>query len=151
MTWLVVAATAVVALATVVVVTIRRRLVVVTVVGVSMLPTYQPGDRVIVRRARLRRARPGDVVVIEEPSGDGWTSRRRAAVGAGSWMIKRLVAVPGDPRPAASLPPTTTGPVVPPGAFVVLGDNLPMSSDSRMLGYVPAGRLLGIVTRGIRP
>ena len=42
---------------------LRGRFVVVTVLGESMSPTFGHGDRVLVRRARLARARPGDVVV----------------------------------------------------------------------------------------
>jgi nickel-type superoxide dismutase maturation protease len=37
----------------------------VEVAGTSMLPTLQPGDRLLVRRGR--RARPGDLVVLPDP------------------------------------------------------------------------------------
>ena len=66
-------------------------------------------------------------------------------------MIKRIAAVPGDPRPGGCLPVTEelAGRLVPPGQLVVLGDNAAWSQDSRQLGYIPGERLLGIVVRRI--
>lgn len=57
----------------------------------------------------------------------------RGMVGRRSWMIKRVAAVPGDARPADSLPASAGPPgrLVPPGRFVVLGDNAAWSHDSR--------------------
>jgi signal peptidase I len=117
---------------------LRRRFTVVTVTGDSMLPTFGPGDRVLVRRVRIGRLRRGQVVVVEMP-------------GTSEWMIKRVAALPGDPRPADCLP-ATEEPVercVPRGKLVVLGDNPPWSQDSRQIGYVPGDRLLGVVVRPI--
>jgi signal peptidase I len=37
--------------------------------------------------------------------------------------------------------------MVPPGMFVVLGDNAAWSHDSRVIGCVPAKRLLGVMIR----
>ena len=62
-------------------------------------------------------------------------------------MIKRAVAVPGEPVPEQS---RLADAVVPAGRLVVLGDNLPASLDSRGFGYVPAERVLGIVVRRLR-
>jgi signal peptidase I len=61
-----------------------------------------------------------------------------------------VAALPGDRLPAGVPSP---GPdpdhrgVVPPGMFVVLGDNAMWSYDSRMIGCVPAERLLGVMIR----
>jgi len=135
---------------------LRRRIVIVTVRGESMMPTYATGDRVLVRRTRLDRVRPGDVVVIEEPDANGaWPSHgSHGRLPAGrvdrrQWMIKRVVALPGQPGPAEHLPtPRKTQPdTVPPGSFVVRGDNALRSYDSRQLGYIPSDRLLGVVAR----
>jgi signal peptidase I len=65
------------------------------------------------------------------------------------WLIKRAVAVAGDPVPAevASARGIAFGTPVPPGALVVLGDNRGASSDSRIFGYVTDGDLLGVVLR----
>lgn len=132
---------------------LRKGFALVTVTGDSMMPSLMPGDRVLVRRARISHLRVGQVVVVEAPGAGGYriappetpTSRRE-------WIIKRVAAVPGDPRPDDSLP-ATTGPhetVVPSGKFVVRGDNAAWSHDSRQVGYIPGERLLGIMTCRIR-
>ncbi|GAA3113341.1 S24 family peptidase [Nonomuraea salmonea] len=65
--WYVLGAVAVLAVLAVVA---RRALVVVRVSGVSMAPTFRPGDRVLVRRtAAVRR---GQVVVFESTRPTGW-------------------------------------------------------------------------------
>jgi signal peptidase I len=128
----------------------RRRFAVVTVEGASMLPTLAAGDRVLVRRARLGQLRVGQVVVAEAPDWDrDWSTSLASPAARREWLIKRVAAVPGDPRPTACLP-ETTGPVegcVPKGRFVVLGDNAVVSYDSRQMGYFTGDRLLGIVVR----
>lgn len=118
---------------------LRSRLLVVTVHGVSMEPTYHSGDRLLVRRARLGRVRAGQVVVVqvEASSPDDPTGGR---------LVKRAVAVPGDPVPPQIPVP---GPRVPVDSLLVLGDNLARSNDSRRLGYLPADALIGVVLRPI--
>nr|WP_281401045.1 S26 family signal peptidase [Amycolatopsis umgeniensis] len=120
-------------------VTLRRRLIVVTVYGVSMEPTYVAGDRLLVRRSRLARVRAGQIVVVQggpPKPGDPTAGR----------LVKRAVAVPGDPVPP-HIP--VADPVVPPGNLLVLGDNPARSNDSRRLGYIPADALIGVVLRPI--
>ncbi|WP_412543586.1 S26 family signal peptidase [Longispora sp. K20-0274] len=120
---------------------VRARLLVVTVHGVSMLPTYEPGDRLLVRRVGLGRVRRGDVVVFSSaasPDPDDPTN---------GLLVKRAAAVPGDPVPAG-IP--VDGPVVPAGSLLVLGDNAARSHDSRTLGYIAADALIGVVLRPIR-
>ena len=131
---------------------VRWRLAVVEVAGPSMEPALSSGDRVLVRRARLNELRPGLVVVVERPRLDtddpeltpGWPPGHR------EWLIKRVAALPGDRLPAGVQSP---GPdpdhrgVVPPGMFVVLGDNALWSYDSRVIGCIPAERLLGVMIR----
>jgi signal peptidase I len=116
---------------------LRSRLLVVTVRGVSMEPTYHSGDRLLVRKARLARVRAGQVVVVQVASStpDDPTGGR---------MVKRAVAVPGDPVPPQIPVP---GPRVPVDSLLVLGDNLARSNDSRRLGYLPADALIGVVLR----
>jgi signal peptidase I len=154
---------------------LRRRVAVVTVSGDSMRPTFQSGDRVLVRRAGPGQLSTGMVVVIEKPAGAGhwltplprWPGRDR------EWMIKRVAAVAGDPLPALVQPelplpelplpelPLLTavarrrltdppGTPVPAGQLVVLGDNPGGSFDSRVFGYCPAERVLGVVLRPLR-
>ena len=124
---------------------LRNEYTLITVTGDSMWPTLKPGDRVLVRRARLGRIRRGQMIVVEAPDANGYRpgalpGRARADR---EWIIKRVAAVPGDPRPDDIL--ATAAPLVPPGKFVVLGDNPAWSHDSRHIGYVPGDRLLGVV------
>jgi signal peptidase I len=118
------------------VVVLRRRLLVVTVLGVSMEPTYRSGDRLLVRRSRLKAIRTGQIVVVQLTPGDSTAGR----------LVKRAVAVPGDPVPP-QIP--ISDQVVPEGRLLVLGDNPARSNDSRRLGYIPADALIGVVLRPI--
>ncbi|BEL05297.1 S26 family signal peptidase [Actinoplanes sichuanensis] len=112
---------------------LRRRLLLVTVEGVSMEPTYRPGDRLLVRRTGLAGVRRGAAVVFAAPPG---TDLR--------FMVKRAAALPGDPVPAG-IPVADT--VVPAGHLVILGDNSARSADSRTMGFLPAGDVVGVVVR----
>ena len=133
---------AVLALALAGAVAIRRRLVVVEVVGDSMSPTYHSGDRLMVRRTR--RFRAGDVVVAQHQGGGRHAAGADPTMGT-NWLVKRLVAVPGDPVPAAVTAVVgRAGGKVPAGMGVLLGDH-PESTDSRRWGYVPLADLAGVV------
>jgi len=112
---------------------LRRRYVLVTVDGLSMMPALRPGHRLLVRRAAVRRVRRGGLVVVRDPAGLGF-------------VVKRAVAVPGDPAPLPATPR-----VVPAGHLYLLGDNAALSHDSRIWGYVDDERLLGVVHLVIRP
>lgn len=145
MTW-VVAAGGAVAVVAAVVRWLRTHLLVVTVRGMSMAPTYQPGDRVLVRRGPSRRVRAGQIVVVDLPE-----SLRPLPAGLPPTevlrqrrVIKRVAAVAGDLAPAG------VGDVpapVPPGAMVLLGDNPLASGDSRQYGAVPLDAVVGVVVR----
>jgi signal peptidase I len=126
---------------------LRRRLLVITVDGTSMQPTFQPGDRVLLRRVRPDRLRNGQIVV-GVPGPPGRPLPRRPPL----LVIKRLAAGPGDPVPRRTVPALASvpEPVVPAGRFVVLGDN-PTGTDSRQLGYFYAQNLLGVVVRRLSP
>lgn len=129
-----------------------RKVVAVTVRGTSMEPTYRHGDRVLVRRgAALAR---GQVTVAELPPSCGrWQTpplpltAGAVAVSGRQWLIKRVVAVPGDPVPRDRAAALVDVPEerVPPGKVVLLGDNPDVSHDSRQIGYFPAERVLGAV------
>ena len=117
----------------------RRRYAVVTVDGVSMLPAYHHGDRLVARRGAGRLA-VGDVVVFEQPrlGPEGRAEWR----GGSRWMVKRVAALPGDPMPPSCVPVNGAAPV-PAGSLAVLGDNRAASADSRSFGLVPLGRVYG--------
>ncbi|MFC4116316.1 S26 family signal peptidase [Nonomuraea zeae] len=153
------------------VVWLRRRYLVVTVRGESMLPTYRPGERLVLRRTPPRSLRTGQVVVLTEAGAsrpgtplsgprapaDGGTllsGQRAPADGTGTGphlIIKRVAAVPGDPIPRDTVPALRTAPGthVPAGHLVVLGDNADRSHDSRHSGYLTTDRLLGVVLRKV--
>jgi signal peptidase I len=138
---------------------LHRRFVVVNVDGQSMRPALHAGDRVLVRRRSLRHIRAGDIVVVTFTE-HRQTSRHPGAAARGSrnlsghtWMIKRAVAVPGDPVPAsvATTVSATPGTLVPDGRLLVLGDNTDGSIDSRHFGYLSGDGVLGVVVRQLPP
>ncbi|MFK7742844.1 MAG: signal peptidase I [Planctomycetota bacterium] len=120
--------------------------------GNSMEPALHDGDRLVVDRvtASLRGIARGDVVVLRYP--------RDPDVD----FVKRVVALPGD-RIAMTdgvlfvngeeaddygcIPDreTMSERRVPRGEFFVLGDNRPISCDSREFGLVPQRLLKGKV------
>jgi signal peptidase I len=131
-------------------VVLRWRFVVVEVDGISMRPTYEPGDRVLVRRCAADRVRHGQVVVVQAPDPDvGWSRlpSHDGDVTGRRWYIKRAAAVAGDPIPAGVAHAVgSPGSRVPEGRLVVLGDNV-RSDDSRRWGYLPGELVLGVAVR----
>jgi signal peptidase I len=109
----------------------RRRFLLVTVKGNSMAPTYRDGQRLIVRRGRYAA---GDVVMFRAPG------HLPARV---DWLVKRAVAVPGDPVPA-DMADRAHAAVVPPGRLLVRSD-APDGLDSRQLGLIDDRDVLGVV------
>lgn len=88
----------------------------VAVKGLSMAPTLMPGDHLLVRPARRLRRR--DLVVVADPDA------------AGRWVVKRVVALPGE---AVVVEGRT---LVAGDGIVLLGDNAAQSTDSRAYGAV---------------
>lgn len=127
----------------------------------SMIPTLQPGDRILVLKLGYSIGE-GSVVVFRTPPG-----YRPAQCGgsAESDLVKRVVGLPGDrifsrgntvfvngrPLPEPYLPKGTQlgqqirPQTVPKGDLFVLGDNRPISCDSRVWGYVPESYVVGTV------
>jgi len=97
--------------------------------GRSMLPTYAPGDRVLVNRFAYvnARPRPGDVVVVRLPGGEARTA------------VKRIAAAPGDSAPGPG------GGALGPDEWWVMGDNPDESTDSRHFGPLHRRDILGKV------
>jgi signal peptidase I len=122
------------------VVVARRRLLVIDVVGDSMAPTYRGGDRLLVRRTR--RFRRGDVVIAHHQEGGPRTGPSPSYLT--TWLVKRLVALPGDPVPECVVPVVGTADRhVPAGMTVLLGDH-PDSADSRSWGFIPLADIAGV-------
>ena len=102
------------------------------VLGPSMEPTLQAGDRVIVDLLTYRRRSPrvGEIVLLAGP--------------ADLPLVKRVVRGPLSGRSRG------IGPLLDPTrphepAFWVEGDNRVLSLDSRRFGAVPRSRILGRV------
>ena len=120
--------------------------------GPSMAPTLGGGQYLLIDKVGpvIAEPRRGDVVVFHVPGHEHLD------------FVKRVIGLPGDTvriadgrvflngealdepylvhGDADDLAPTT----VPPGAYFVLGDNRPESTDSRRFGVVPAGHVVGI-------
>ncbi|MEV0400315.1 S26 family signal peptidase [Actinoallomurus sp. NPDC050550] len=122
---------------------VRYGLLITTVDGDSMEPELRSGERVLVRRTK--RVRAGRLVVFAYPELPGGRT-----AGDGEYLIKRVVAVPGDRLPSDWEDPdiqAIAGTIVPPGHLVVLGDNRGTSWDSRHYGFLDRDLLVGVVIR----
>lgn len=143
------------------------------VVGDSMVPTLESGDRLILNR--LGELDRFDVVVFPAPDVDT----------ADEEYVKRIIGIPGDEityykddlfingqlveehyleplKEADSASqvtndfslldiPGSTSAVVPPESYFVLGDNRQVSKDSRMFGFVAADEIEGTSSLRIWP
>ncbi len=85
------------------------------VTGVSMSPSLNPGDRLVVRRIKHPGVElMGRIVVARDPRENG------------NLVIKRFAGLDGD-------------------SFILLGDNPEASTDSRFLGSFASDSLMGRV------
>jgi signal peptidase I len=122
----------------------------VRVENVSMRPTLQPGDFLLVNRVAYKLGKPsiGDIVVFHAPGASELD------------YIKRIVGLPGDVvrigngtvyvneqplyEPYIAEKPSYSGTwEVPEGQYFVLGDNRNNSSDSHLWGFVPKADIVG--------
>ena len=120
----------------------------------SMLPTIDPGDRIIVNclTYEFREPRPGEIIVVHDPLDDKKD------------IIKRVIAVSGDTVELLDGVLYVNGSVVeepyvvhkdvvkgqprltvPEGYVYVMGDNRPVSGDSRDFGPVAEDQIIGKV------
>lgn len=127
--------------------------------GGSMEPTLHAGERVLVEKIayRFRAPRPGEIVVLRDPTDPGRDLVKRVVAAGGQVLEKRaghylvdgrVVAgpCPGDPFPPW-FPPRVLGP----DQVWVLGDNRCDSRDSRAFGPVSVDRVRGRVVLALRP
>lgn len=122
----------------------------VRVENVSMKPTLQPGEFLLVNRVAYKLADPtiGDIVVFHAPGVSEMD------------YIKRVIGAPGDVvrvadgnvyvndqplyEPYIADKPGYRGEwTVPEGEYFVLGDNRNNSSDSHLWGFVPQEDIVG--------
>lgn len=122
----------------------------VRVENISMEPTLQPGQFILVNKMayRLGDFRRGDVIIFHYPRNPNED------------YIKRVVGLPGETisihdnkvyvnnqpldEPYIAAPPQYTGEwTVPPDQVFVLGDNRNQSSDSHSWGFVPHDLIVG--------
>ena len=120
--------------------------------GPSMQPNLYPGYRMMTEKLSYRFHEPkrGDIVIVEPPNGQGK-------------LVKRVIGLPGeiiesrdghtfingeqldepwvDNFGGRYLPPR----YIPPGYVFIIGDNRPVSYDSRMIGPVPIEDIKGRV------
>jgi signal peptidase I len=131
----------------------------VVVLGSSMEPNFEEGQRLIVNKVtyRLREPKLGEVIVFQPPNNDNVD------------FIKRIIAGPGDTveikdgtvyvndlplnepyikaHPGYTLSPTT----VPKNEYFVLGDNRNNSNDSHSWGTLPRQNIVGLAWVSIWP
>jgi signal peptidase I len=128
----------------------------------SMLPTLQINDRLIIDKITYRSSDPqrGDIVVFN-PTAQLEKENYKDA------FINRVIGIPGDrvevksgkvyingkvlPEKYLDEPPQyqwsstelTPNGIVPPGHYLVLGDNRNNSYDSHYWGFVPKDKIVG--------
>ncbi|MDO8848333.1 MAG: signal peptidase I [Coriobacteriia bacterium] len=128
--------------------------------GPSMEPTFLQADRILVTRG-YDVPEVGDIVSFTTVDRNGTPVR----------LIKRVIALPGDqveiigdsayvngelsvaaPRAFVGTAAYRLGPMtVPDGNVYVLGDNRPVSLDSRYLGFIPVSSIAGEAVAVIFP
>jgi signal peptidase I len=122
--------------------------------GVSMSPTLNDQDRVIVNRRAYLADDPaiGDLVMLRYPLNPEKTFVKRVIASGGDTVEIADGVVLRNGRPVDEPYITNRsmddwGPqIVPEGTYFVLGDRRDHSSDSRHWGFVPRNYMLGRVT-----
>lgn len=122
----------------------------VRVENVSMKPTLQPGQFLLVNRVayKLGDLEIGDIIVFHAPgvSDQDYIKRVIGLPGDEIHVEDGIVYVNGQPlyEPYVAEAPNYTGDwTVPEGEYFVLGDNRNNSSDSHLWGYVPEDDIVG--------
>ncbi len=128
----------------------RAAVHVYSIPSLSMAPTLDAGDQILVTRYFRSTPERGDVVVFRSP------------MKPDELMVKRVVGLPGErvdarlgrvrvggrtlPEPYllhAAMSGAMESQTVPDGAYYVMGDNRESSLDSRTWGVVPGASIVG--------
>ena len=129
------------------------------VVGSSMEPNLEDGQRLLVNKVvyHLRDPHRGEIIVFQQPTG------------MNADLIKRVIAIPGDtieikdgavylngsaidePYIAAAPSYTMAKKKIPEGEYFVLGDNRNNSNDSHRWGTLPREDIIGEAWLSIWP
>ncbi len=128
------------------------------VVGSSMEPSFEPGQRLVINKLAYRFSDPqrGDVIIFHPPTNGSVD------------YIKRVIAVPGDtveiksgkvyvngemlPEPYIADPPMyNLKREIPDGYYFVLGDNRNNSNDSHTGWLLPRENIIGKAWLSIWP
>lgn len=120
----------------------------VRVENISMQPTLEPGEFLVVNKMAYRFSdfQRGDVVVFHHSAEEDYIKRIIGVSGDLVEVAEGVVRVNGAAmtEPYISAPPLYTGSwQVPDGMLFVLGDNRNQSSDSHKWGFVPAESIVG--------
>ncbi|GAA3574765.1 S26 family signal peptidase [Nonomuraea rosea] len=121
------------------IVRLRRAYSIIRVDGFSMAPALTDGDRLLARRMAPSALRNGHIAVVLSPLPMG-----------GPFLIKRIVALPGDEVPP-SVRPVVPDARVPGGRLILIGDNTGASFDSRDHGYFAIADIHAITIRKLAP
>ncbi len=131
----------------------------VTVVGMSMAPTLSNHEHYLLNRwvFHVRSPRRGDIVVIRDPSDNGFSVKRVVGVAGDTVSLERgavyvnghRLAEPYLPAGTSTFATSFEGRTFHCGSthYFLLGDNRLNSVDSRNYGPVPRGNILGLVVR----
>jgi signal peptidase I len=129
------------------------------VVGSSMEPSLEDGQRLLVNKVvyHLREPQRGEIIVFHQPNGGSVD------------LIKRIIALPGDiveikegavyindsaidePYIKAAPSYTMAEEEIPEGKYFVLGDNRNNSNDSHSWGELPQQNIIGKAWLSIWP
>ncbi|GAB3064624.1 signal peptidase I [Salinicoccus sesuvii] len=132
-----------------------------TVDGLSMDPTFEDEDRVVVNKfmEHFSEYETGDVIVFNSEAGPAYVKRVIGTPGDTVVMEDKQVLVNGEPLEEDYVVHTgdtylddftlpelgVEGDTLPEGKYIVLGDNRPVSRDSRDFGTVDDSQIVGEV------
>jgi len=126
--------------------------------GASMEPSLRDGDRLVVDRIVCALGAPsrGDIVVLRSPIESGVDYVKRVVGVAGDYVALRggVLFINGTAADDSACFPNGCDVAetrVPESHVFVLGDNRPVSADSRAFGLVPCELLHGVVRARLWP